>query len=85
MRHMRLFFKKVSFRDEQKISVDVVECWEVRWYSRHGGYSGDVRQEVRVFPNEDDANTFAEALRDAYALLKHLHGNWVHVEKQGLE
>jgi hypothetical protein len=59
--------------------VDAVELWEVRWRSRYGEYFGDTQDECEVFPIEADAHAFAQALRDAYKLLKHTSGTKVSV------
>ena len=73
---------KMFFRDRQKISVDVFEAWEVRWYSRYGHFHGDTRPEIRVFTNKKDANEFKKALDDAYKLIKCTAGNRVTLMKQ---
>ena len=73
---------KMFFRDKQQVSVDVYEAWGVRWQSRHGGFSGDTKPEMRVFTSEKDAEEFADALRDAFRLIKHTSGTCVSVSKQ---
>ena len=60
--------------------VDAVELWEVRWQSRHGEYSGSIRPESEVFPKREDAEAFAQALRDAFRLIKHTSGTSVKIE-----
>ena len=75
--------RRMFFRDQQQTGVDVVECWEVRWRSRHGGFSSDTRPEVRVFTSYEEAREFECALQDAFALLKHTSGTRVTLEKQG--
>lgn len=74
--------RKIFFRDKQVESVDVFECWEVRWRSRHGGYKGDTRDEIRVFPSKKDAISFGQALEDAFRLLKHTSGTHITLKKQ---
>ena len=74
--------KSMFFRDEQETSVDVFQCWEVRWTSRHGQYHGDTRREVRVFPKKEDAGVFRDALQDAFELVKHTSGTRVSLTKQ---
>ena len=62
--------------------VDAVQLWEVRWISRHGEFSSDTRPEVEAFPTEAEANAFAEALRSAFALIRHTGSrSYVRVEK----
>jgi hypothetical protein len=70
------------FRDRQQTSVDVFECWEVRWYSRDGQYYTDIKPEIRVFPSKKDAIEFHDALVDAFNLIKHTSGTQVTLRKQ---
>lgn len=74
--------KKMFFRDEQETSVDVCECWEVRWKSRFDDYHGCTKPEIRVFPIKEDAEEFKKALDDAYKLIKHTHGTLTTLTKQ---
>lgn len=74
-------FKKIFFRDKTMTSVDAFETWEVRWVSRHGGYSGDTSPELQVFTNENDANLFADSLRAAFRLIRHTSATNVVVKK----
>ena len=62
-------------------TIEVVQLWEVRWHSRHGEYSGDIRPEVEAFTSEADAEEFATALRNAFALTRTKSGNGVTVTK----
>jgi len=73
---------KIFFRDKQQQSVEIFECWEVRWQSRHGAFSHDTVPEIRVFPKRKDAEDFKAALEDAFKLIKHTSGNRVTVTKQ---
>ena len=75
-------FYKIFFRDKQEQSVDACVLYLVRWTSRHGRYNSDTQPEMRAFPSLDDANDFAGALRDAFALVKHISDTEVIVEKQ---
>ena len=69
------------FRDEAEMSVDVIETWEVRWDSRWGEYSGNIKPEIRVFPSKEGATAFGKALKDAFKLIKHTSGNRVTIGK----
>lgn len=73
---------KIFFRDEQETSVDVYECWEVRWTSRHGEYSSDTRPEIRAFPDKKGAAEFKRALEDAFKLIKHTSATRVTLSRQ---
>jgi hypothetical protein len=79
---MGLFtFKKIIIPSGETQELTAYESWTVRWLSRHGYYSSDTRTEVEVFTNEEDANAFAEELRNAFKLIKHTSGITVKVEK----
>lgn len=74
-------FKKIFIPNGQKESVIAYESWTVRWYSRNGEYSGDVRKECEIFTSEEDAEKFATQLREAFKLIKHTSRDRVVVEK----
>jgi hypothetical protein len=61
---------KMFFRDKIQQEVNVYKMHEVRWTSRYGPYSGDIKPEIRVFPTRLEADAFAEALRAAFELVK---------------
>ena len=64
--------------------VDAVELWEVRWTSRHGQWHTDIRPECEVFPIKEDAEAFAQALKNSFALVKHTGcGTKVSIEHKG--
>lgn len=81
----RMKLTKLFFRDTQTTTVDAVESWEVRWYSRYGSYNNDIRPEVRAFPSQEEAHAFKHALEDAFKLIKHTSGTQVTLEKQDLK
>lgn len=55
------------------------EAWEVRWTSRFDDYSTSTQHEVKVFPNKEEADEFANALRSAFKLLRHTSNTQVYV------
>lgn len=61
--------------------VEAVQMWEVRWYSRHGKFSSDIKPELECFTTEADANAFALSLRAARRLLRHTEDLGVTVSK----
>jgi hypothetical protein len=61
--------------------IDAIQLWEVRWSSRHGSYSTDTKFEMEAFPSKNQAEEFAQALRNAFKLIKHTSGNDVTVTK----
>ncbi len=76
---------KLFFRDEQEASIEYAEAWEVRWESVFSFSSISVfkTDQIRVFVSEEDANRFADALRDAHKLLRNTgKATWVRVNKQ---
>ncbi len=77
-----MFWKKVKVPVSNEIKeIDAVQLWRVEWISRYGEFHSHIRQEVEVFTSESQANEFATALRNAFALVKHTWGNKVTVEK----
>jgi hypothetical protein len=64
-----------------------VQLWEVRWRSRHGAFSGDLRPEVECFTSEEAADEFATSLRNAFKLIRNTSrddiGVTVEKSKQG--
>jgi hypothetical protein len=57
--------------------------WEVRWESRHGHYSGNVRSEVAAFTTRATAEAFAQTLRDAHKILRNTVEIKIKVTKVG--
>ena len=80
---MRLFTKKLAVpASTETREVDVAQTWEVRWMSRHGEYMGSTRPEMEVFLSEGEAREFADALKNAFALIRHTSGTAVDVERR---
>lgn len=61
--------------------IEAAQLWEVRWYSRYGGYSGDTRPELEAFPSKEAAEYFRDALVNAFSLIKHTSGDKVTLSK----
>jgi hypothetical protein len=76
------FRKKVEAPSGQTVELDGLQVWMVRWVSRYGDYHGNTQQEAQAFTNEEDANHFAQSLRDAFALIRHTSQAYVDVESQ---
>ncbi len=54
-----MWFKKLTVPDSNKTKeVEAVQLWEVKWISRYGPYSSDIKQEVEVFTSEEKAQFF---------------------------
>lgn len=68
---MNIFTKLLTIpASNETRQIEVAQLWEVRWTSRHGGYSHDVRPEVEAFTSKDAAEDFALALNNAWHLLR---------------
>lgn len=79
---MSIFNKKtIEVPTTQSEILEAAESWIVRWESRCGQFSYDWRKECEVFLSKEDANRFAESLRNAFNLLKFTYGIEVVVEK----
>jgi len=79
----KLFFKKTKVPVSNDVKeIETVQLWVVSWWSRHGSYSGDVRKEYEAFTSEDEANKFAESIRNAFRLIRHTNIDGVEVEKR---
>lgn len=50
--------------------VEAIQLWEVRWNSRYGSYSCDTQPEMEAFPTEAEAREFAQALVNAFKLVR---------------
>ncbi len=68
--------------------IEVVQLWEVRWWSRDGEHLDktpryvSARQEVECFTSEEAAVGFKKALDQAFALLRYTgHGRDVTLHK----
>lgn len=76
------WFKKLTVPASNEVKqIEVIQTWEVRWYSRYDTYAQSVRPEVEVFTSEDAANTFKDSLVAAFKLIRHTSGTWVEVKK----
>jgi hypothetical protein len=70
------------FDVKSSVKLEAIELWEVRWRSRHGEFSGDVRPEMATFTSEKDARVFADSLRAAFRLVRHIGANNVSVSRR---
>jgi hypothetical protein len=63
-------FKKIFVPTEEKQELIAYESWTVRWNARQGNYSSDLTPVAEVFTNKEDARTFANALKEAFKLIR---------------
>lgn len=76
-----MIFKKLFAPSGDKKELRSVENWSVRWYSRNGDFSNDMQKECEFFTSKEDAEHFAEQLRQAFILIKHTSCNIVSVSR----
>ena len=74
-------FKKLFAPSGDKKELTALENWSVRWTSRYGEFSGHTQAECEFFLSEEEANHFAEQLREAFKLIRHTSLNKVEVKK----
>ena len=79
---MKLTFKWLTapFTNQTR-EVEAVQMWNVRWQSRNGEYTDDTQPELEAFPTEAQAQEFATALRNAFALIRYTSGTRVSVRR----
>lgn len=79
---MKISFKwlTVPFTNKTK-EVKSVQYWKVCWQSRYDSYSWGTSPEMEVFLSKEEAERFAESLRNAFKLIRHTSGNQVTVKK----
>jgi len=68
---MNIFRWLTMPKSNETKDVQAAYLWEVRWRSRHGEYSSDVRDEVEGFTTLELADEFATSLGNAFKLLRH--------------
>jgi hypothetical protein len=54
----------------------------VSWDARYGSYSGEWKRVSKAFLNQDDAEAFAQSLKDAQKLLQIKENLCIEVEEQ---
>jgi exopolyphosphatase/pppGpp-phosphohydrolase len=72
---------KVPATNETKL-VESVQVWTVRWKSRYGEFSTNVREEVVAFVDEQEAEDFKKSIENAFNLLRHTSGTTVTITKE---
>ena len=80
---MKWFKKLIDAPSGETVQLEGIRTWTVRWTSKIGDYPYTTkRPEVQMFTNSEDANHFAQALRDAFKLIRHTAESEVTVEVQ---
>jgi len=83
---MKFWKKKIIVPESNEVEeMESVQLWEVRWFSQYGTLENypKYREELETFYSEEDAQRFADALRNAFKLIryKHVTGNTLSIEK----
>lgn len=60
----------VSVPSGETVELEGLETWQVTWIARYGEWQGNTSPVGKLFTNEEDARTFANALADAFELVK---------------
>jgi hypothetical protein len=80
---MKWFTKVINAPAGVTVELEGIRTWTVRWESKRGNYPYTTkRPEVQMFTNKEDANHFAQSLRDAFKLIRHTAEADVVVEVQ---
>lgn len=72
---MKNWFKKILIPSGEKTTVTAYNSWLVRWYGwdlcriSYGG-NAYCSPMAEIFPSEEEANKFAQQLRESFRLLK---------------
>lgn len=67
-----MWFKKIKVPVSNETKKQIaVQLWTVSWISRYGNFSGQTQREFEAFTSKEEANEFADALRNAFKLIKH--------------
>ena len=72
---MKIFGFEIRKFEKQPTTIQVVETWNVRWWSVHQDefgntrYSPNEKENVQGFPTEAGARAYAKELEDARRLL----------------
>lgn len=69
-----------EFKETRK--VECAKVWMVSWDARYGSYNGDWKRVSKAFLNENDAEAFAQLLKDAQKLLQIRENLCIKVEEQ---
>lgn len=69
------------FEVKETREVECAKVWMVSWDARYGSYSGDWKRVSKAFLNENDAQDFAQSLKDAQKLLQIKENLWIKVEE----
>jgi hypothetical protein len=72
-------FKKLFVPSEEHVVLDAHDAYVVEWTSRYGKYFSDTEQAFQVFTTKEDADVYAKAITEAFALIQYTSGTSVKV------
>lgn len=78
------FISKINsiFGVKKVKNVQGAEIYTVSWMSRFGDYSSDTNRVYKAFLTKEDAEEFAQSLRDAHKLLRNTNSIKITITKQ---
>lgn len=81
---MSKFIEKINsiFGVVKRKEAKGAEVWIVSWEARFGDYKGDTKRVAKAFLLEEDAEQFAQSLKDANKLLQNTNGICLTIKKQ---
>ena len=74
---MKNWFKKILIPSGEKTTVVAYNSWVVRWQSADGSADSPLsykKPQAEIFPSEQDAENFAQQLREAFKLVRYTGG-----------
>lgn len=79
---INLIFKKLIVpKSNDTKEVEAVQLWKVSWLSRYDKWDVHGHPEMEAFTSEEEAEQFAESLRNAFKLIRHPGADKVKVTK----
>jgi hypothetical protein len=70
------------FEVKETREVECAKVWMVSWDARYRSFHGDWKKVSKAFLNENDAQAFAQSLKDAQKLLQYKEHLGIKIEEQ---
>lgn len=61
--------------------TDSIQLWYVRWTSRYGNFFNETESVMEAFTSKEDAEEFAESLKQAFKLIQNTCDDKVTITK----
>lgn len=65
-----MLLEKINIFADRRIEIEGVETWVVEWKRNNDNVWERYKNEYQIFTKKEEADKFANALRDAHKLLK---------------